>query len=67
MVKNKEENALKIQQYLANGDTKTAEDLREEFFWSIEAAVVALCEPGFRVETRRFSDLSWGIVAERVN
>jgi putative AdoMet-dependent methyltransferase len=67
MVQNKGEKVLKIQQYHANGDTKTAQDLEEEFFWSIDAAVVVLCELGFHVETRRFSDLSHGIVAERVN
>ncbi|MGA8655391.1 MAG: class I SAM-dependent methyltransferase [Chthoniobacterales bacterium] len=67
MVQNKEEEALKIQQYLANGDAKTAGDLREEFFWSIDAAVIALCELGFRIKIRRFSDLSCGIVAEKAN
>lgn len=67
MVQSNGDKALKIQEYLANGDKKTAQDLREEFFWTIDAAVVDLCELGFQVETRRFSDLSHGIVAVRVN
>jgi hypothetical protein len=65
MVQNKEDKALKIQEYLANGDTKTAQRLKEEFFWSIDAAVVHLSELGFQVESRRFSDLSYGIIAEK--
>jgi hypothetical protein len=56
---------LKIREYLANGDTKTAQRLKEEFFWSIDAAVVHLSELGFQVESRRFSDLSYGIIAKK--
>ena len=59
--------ALKIQEYVANGDTKTAQDIKEEFFWLIDAAVAELSQLGFLVKTRQFSDLSHGIVAEKVN
>ena len=65
MVQNTEAKALKIQGYVANGDTKTAQDIKEEFFWSIEQAVANLSQLGFLVKTRRFSDLSHGIVAEK--
>jgi putative AdoMet-dependent methyltransferase len=65
MVQNEGEKALKIQKYLRNGDTKTARALNEEFFWSIDVAVADLAKLGFWVETRRFSDLSHGIVAKR--
>ena len=61
----KQDKALKIREYLANGDTKTAQRLKEEFFWSIDAAVVHLSELGFQVESRRFSDLSYGIIAKK--
>lgn len=67
MVQNNEAKALKIQAYVANGDTKTAQDIKEEFFWLIDAAVADLSQLGFLVQTRRFSDLSHGIVAEKVN
>jgi putative AdoMet-dependent methyltransferase len=33
----------------------------EEFFWLLDDAVPALLSCGFRVETRRFSELSWGV------
>lgn len=66
MLQNEEEKAIKIQKYLLNGDAKTAQALDEEFFWSIDAATVDLAKLGFQVETRRFSDLSHGIVARKV-
>lgn len=67
MVQNNEAKALKIQEYLAGGDLKTAQDIREEFFWSVDAAVANLYQLGFLVKTRRFSDLSYGVVAEKVS
>ena len=51
---------------LLNGDAKTAQALDEEFFWSIDAAVLDLANLGFKIQTRRFSNLSHGIVAEKV-
>jgi hypothetical protein len=67
MVQNNEAKASKIQAYVANGDTKTAQDIKEEFFWLIDGAVADLSQLGFLVKTRRFSDPSYGIVAEKVN
>jgi SAM-dependent methyltransferase len=67
MVQNSEARALKIQAYVASGDTKTAQDIKEEFFWLIDAAVADLSQLGFLVKTRRFSDFSYGIVAEKMN
>ena len=66
MLQNGGEKALEIQKYLLNGDAKTAQALDEEFFWSIDATVLDLANLGFKVQTRRFSDLSHGIVAEKV-
>lgn len=63
MVQNQEEKTAKIRKYLAKGDAKTAQAIREEFFWSVDLSVRDLVELGFEVETRRFSDLSWGVVA----
>jgi putative AdoMet-dependent methyltransferase len=65
MLQNQAEKASKIQEYLAKGDAKTAQAIEEEFFWSIDTAVLDLNELGFQVETTRFSDLSWGVVARK--
>ena len=67
MVQNSEAKALKIQEYLAARDSKTAQDIKEEFFWLIDDAVADLSQLGFLVRTRRFSDLSHGIVAKKVH
>ena len=65
MLRNQEEKVSKTQEYLTKGDAKTAQAIEEEFFWSIDAAKVNLMELGFQVETKRFSDLSWGVAARR--
>lgn len=65
MLQNQEEKASKIKQYLGQGDRKTAQALEEEFFWSIDAAVADLIKLGFQIETRRFSELSHGILAKK--
>jgi putative AdoMet-dependent methyltransferase len=65
MLQNHEERISKIQEYLTKGDAKTAQAIEEEFFWSIDAAKTDLIELGFQVATKRFSDLSWGIVARK--
>jgi putative AdoMet-dependent methyltransferase len=65
MLQNQEEKVSKTQDYLTKGDAKTAQAIEEEFFWSIDAAKVNLIELGFQVETKRFSDLSWGVAARR--
>jgi putative AdoMet-dependent methyltransferase len=65
MVQNREEKTARVREYLSQGDEKTAQAIEEEFFWSLDVAVRDLIELGFRVETKRFSDLSWGVVAIR--
>jgi putative AdoMet-dependent methyltransferase len=65
MLQNQEEKLSKIQEYLSKGDAKTAQAIEEEFFWSIDAAKADLIVLGFQVETKRFSDLSWGVVARK--
>jgi putative AdoMet-dependent methyltransferase len=65
MLPNREEKAAKIQEYLLSGDTKTAQALQEEFFWPIDVTLRDLTELGFQVETKRFSDLSHGILAKK--
>ena len=65
MLQNQAEKASKIQEYLTKGDAKTAQAIDEEFFWSIDTARLDLNELGFQLETKRFSDLSWGVVARK--
>lgn len=47
--------------YRSIGDTDTADDIEEEFFWYVDSAVDKLDALGFEVETARFSRLSWCI------
>jgi len=65
MLRNQEEKVSKTQEYLTKGYAKTAQAIEEEFFWSIDATKVNLIEIGFQVETKRFSDLSWGVTARK--
>jgi putative AdoMet-dependent methyltransferase len=67
MVQNSFEKEAKIQQYLAMGDQATAQAISEEFFWSVDTAIGDLLRLGFDVSARRFSDLSYGVVARKVS
>jgi putative AdoMet-dependent methyltransferase len=53
----------KIREYSAKGDLATVEALREEFFWLVDLSIQKLEELGFKVEVKRFSDLSYGVLA----
>ena len=48
---------------IAEGKRALAEDIDDEYFWLVDHATAALEGLGFVVESRQFSDLSWGIVA----
>jgi putative AdoMet-dependent methyltransferase len=66
MIQRSSEKEKKIQEYLAKGDQATAQGIREEFFWSLDIAVGDLERLGFKVSSARFSDLSYGVVAEKL-
>jgi putative AdoMet-dependent methyltransferase len=66
MVLNSSEKEEKIQRYLAKGDQTTAQSIREEFFWSLEMAIGDLERLGFKVRAERYSDLSYGVIAQKV-
>ena len=51
--------------YTRAGRQALVDDIREEFFWHLDAAVGQLRSLGFAVTTKRFSALSWGIVADK--
>ncbi|MBV9877700.1 MAG: class I SAM-dependent methyltransferase [Verrucomicrobia bacterium] len=67
MLQNGSEKEEKIQQYLTKGDRATAEGIRDEFFWSLDTAIADLQRLGFKVNTKRFSDLSYGVIARKAN
>jgi putative AdoMet-dependent methyltransferase len=49
----------------ARGELELAETIEDEFFWILDQELPLFTAAGLRVETRRFSDLSWGILATR--
>lgn len=53
--------------YRAQGQPDTAESIEEEFFWRLDTAVEQLTRLGFCVQTRRFSDLSFGLLCRKEN
>jgi putative AdoMet-dependent methyltransferase len=65
MIQNQDQKRERIQHYLLNGDQNTTLAITEEFFWLIDLAVAQLQTLGFQVKTTRFSDLSYGIVAQK--
>lgn len=52
----------KIKEYRGRGYPDVAAAIEEEFFWHLEESVAAMEEIGFEVETKRFSDLAYGVV-----
>jgi len=65
MVANEAQKLAKIRGYLEVGDQTTARAMEQEFFWLVDVAVTELEELGFQVRTKRFSDLSYGVVAAK--
>jgi putative AdoMet-dependent methyltransferase len=65
MVENAAMIPIKISEYEARGDNDTAESLREEFFWHLDTAEEFLHNIGFMTSIQRFSDFSFGIVAQK--
>lgn len=51
--------------YARTGDQELVDDIRDEFFWYLDVTTRQLGELGFEVSTRRFSELSWGVIAEK--
>jgi putative AdoMet-dependent methyltransferase len=63
MVKDRATLEAKIREYSAKGDQPTVEALRDEFFWLLDPSIQKLEELGFKAEVKRFSDLSYGVLA----
>jgi putative AdoMet-dependent methyltransferase len=51
--------------YEQSGRQALSESIRDEFFWFVDECVEQLVDLGFTVTQRRFSELSWGIVARK--
>jgi putative AdoMet-dependent methyltransferase len=54
-----------IKKYRQEGRLGLVADFDEEFFWFVDQATDILTMLGFETEVKRFSDLSWGIVARK--
>jgi len=55
----------KISEYVEKEQRWVAGAIMEEFFWFVDSAKLGLEQLGFAVEVERFSDLSWGICAQK--
>lgn len=65
MLENESQAAVKAAGYRAAGQDEVAESIEEEFFWLLDACVADLEEIGFKVTVKRFSELSFGVLAEK--
>jgi ubiquinone/menaquinone biosynthesis C-methylase UbiE len=65
MTENTQVESELISKYRADGNHNVAGAMEEEFFWFVDSAVAGMKELGFDPEAKRFSDLSWGIVAKK--
>ena len=55
-----------VQKYQNEGRSNVAADFEDEFFWFVDQADASLTRLGFVTEVKRFSDLSWGIAAQKL-
>lgn len=54
-----------LRTYRDSGCAALAGEIESEFFWDLELDTRALRNAGFRTQSRRFSELSWGVQAIR--
>ena len=65
MLEDESQAAVKAVVYRAEAQADVAESIEEEWFWRLDACVADLEEIGFTVTVQRFSDLSFGVLAEK--
>ena len=65
MLENPGQRESKMALYREAGEDETVESIAEEFFWLLDEAVEYLETIGFVVTVKRFSDLSFGVLAEK--
>ncbi|MCP4445353.1 MAG: class I SAM-dependent methyltransferase [Myxococcales bacterium] len=52
-------------EYSSTGRQNLVDDINDEFFWHLDVATDELKRLGFKVRSKRFSELSWGLLAEK--
>jgi putative AdoMet-dependent methyltransferase len=52
-----------LKAYVAADKKELVTDIEDEFFWNLEIDNKVLTDAGFNIQPRRFSELSWGFVA----
>jgi hypothetical protein len=67
MFANAEARATFVRDARARGDDELADTVEDEFFWLLDEELPRLAGDRLRIETRRFSDLSWGLLAVRAD
>ncbi len=65
MLEDAAQGAVKAAHYRAAGQDDVAESIEEEWFWRLDEDVKALEEIGFTVTVQRFSEFSFGVLAEK--
>lgn len=65
MTQNPDAEAELIAKYRSAGNENVAGAMDEEFFWYVDSALQGMNRIGFDTESKRFSDLSWGIGAQK--
>ena len=65
MLEDESQAAVKAAAYRAAGQPDVAESIEEEWFWRLDEDVAELEEIGFTVTVKRFSELSFGVLAEK--
>lgn len=66
MFESADERKRMLNAYRDNNQAELADDIEDEFFWDLDHACASLSKSGFQnITTRRFSDLSWGMVCNK--
>jgi putative AdoMet-dependent methyltransferase len=52
-----------VERYRREGELNVVDSLEDEFYWYVDTALAKLKSLGLSAESKRFSDLSWAIMA----
>jgi len=65
MFENEKKKELFIENCFHSGRKNLIEEIEDEFFWNVESTTKILQGLGFQVISKQFSELSWGIAAQK--
>ncbi|MEN8145622.1 MAG: class I SAM-dependent methyltransferase [Gemmatimonadota bacterium] len=65
MFRNENERDQILNRYRSSGREALAAEIGDEFFWLIDERVPDLESLGFEVQVKQFSELSWGLAAQK--